>query len=99
VLLLLVENITALWLKHCCHHGIAAIKIFYHHLYGIALWGNSIESVKVFKLQKRAIRLMTGTNGRTSCRPLFAMLGIMTLPSQYVFSDGILVSKPGVLYS
>ena len=28
VLLLLAEVITALWLKHCCHHGIAATKIF-----------------------------------------------------------------------
>jgi hypothetical protein len=54
--------------------------------YGIAFWGNSTESVTVFKLQKRAIRLMTVSSVRTSCRPLFPMLGIMTLPSQYIFS-------------
>ena len=29
---------------------------------------------------------MTASNVRTSCRPLFPMLGIMTLPSQYIFS-------------
>jgi hypothetical protein len=71
---------------------ITTIKMIYfayfHSLleYGIAFWGNSTESVKVSKLQKRAIRLMTGSNVRTSCRPLFPMLGIMTLPSQYIFS-------------
>jgi len=61
---------------------------YFHPLleYGTAFWGNSTESVKVFKLQKRAIRLMTGSNVRTSCRPLFPMLGIMTLLSQYIFS-------------
>jgi len=61
---------------------------YFHSLleYGIAFWGISTESVKVFKLQKRAIRLMTGSKVRTPCRPLFPMLGIMTLPSQYIFS-------------
>jgi len=60
---------------------------YFHSLleYGIAFWGNSTESFKVFKLQKRGIRLMNGSNVRTSCRPLFPMLGIMTLPSQYIF--------------
>jgi len=74
------------------HCNITTIKMVYcayfHSLleYGIAFWGNSNESVKVFKLQKRVIRLMTGSNVRTSCRPLFPLLGIMTLPSQYIFS-------------
>jgi hypothetical protein len=71
---------------------ITTIKMIYfayfHSLleYGIAFWGNSTKSVKVFKLQKRVIRLTTGNNVRTSCRPLLPMLGIMTLPSQYIFS-------------
>ena len=71
---------------------ITAIKMtyfaYFHSLleYGIAFWGNFTENVKVFKQQKRAIRLMTGSNVRTSCRPLFPVLGIMTLPSQYIFS-------------
>ena len=52
----------------------------------VAFWGNSTESGKVFKLQKRVIRLMTGNNVRTSCRPLFPRLGIMTLSYQYIFS-------------
>jgi len=60
---------------------------YFHSIleYGIAFCGNSTKSVKVFKLQKRVIRLMTGYNVRTSCRPLFPRLGIMTFPSQYIF--------------
>ena len=71
---------------------ITAIKMtyfaYFHSLleYGIAFWGNFTENVKVFKQQKRAIKLMTGSIVRTSCRPLFPVLGIMTLPFQYIFS-------------
>jgi len=66
--------------------------------YGIAFWGNSTESVEVFKLQKREIRLMTGNKVRTSCQPLFPRLGIMTVFSVYIFSDEIFVSKPRTIY-
>ena len=61
---------------------------YFHSLleYGIAFWGNSTGNKKVFKLQKRAIRLMTGSKSRTSCQPLFPQLGILTLSSQYIFS-------------
>jgi len=54
--------------------------------YGIIFWGQSSASSKVFLLQKRAIRIMTGCGPRDSCRKLFAELGILTLPSQYIFS-------------
>jgi len=85
---------------------ITTIKMIYfayfHSLleYGIAFWGNSTESVKVLKLQKRAIRLMTGSNFRTSCRPLFP-INVRDYDFAFsvnIFSDEILVSKPGVLY-
>jgi len=74
---------------------------YFHSLleYGIAFWGNSTESFKVFKLQKRAIRLMTESNVRTSCRPLFPMLGIVTLPSQYRFSLMRFLSRNLELYT
>jgi len=76
-------------LSHCNTTIIKTIYFAYFHSileYGIAFWGNFTESVKVFKLQKRVIRLMTGYNVRASCRPLFPRLGIMTLSSQYIFS-------------
>ena len=73
---------------------------YFHSLleYGKAFWGNSTKSVKVFKLQKRAIRLMTGSNVTTSSRPLFPMLRIMTLPSQYIFSLMRFLSRNLELY-
>jgi len=54
--------------------------------YGTIFWGNSVESKRIFQKQKRIIRIMTGTTARTSCRPLFRELQILTLASQYIFS-------------
>ena len=61
---------------------------YFHSIldYGIIFWGNSTESKKVFLAQKRIIRIMTGSNARASCKPLFQSLGILTLTSQYILS-------------
>jgi hypothetical protein len=70
----------------------ATLKMIYYSYfhsklqYGIIFGGNSIESTRVFQLQKKIIRAMTGRNARASCRPLFKSLGILTLPSQYILS-------------
>jgi hypothetical protein len=53
--------------------------------YGVIIWGQSHDSLKVFLLQKRVIRTMIGCGRRDSCRRLFVELGILTLPSQYIF--------------
>jgi hypothetical protein len=39
----------------------------------------------LFKLQKKAVRIMTGHGNRTSCRDLFKKLEILPLKSQYIF--------------
>jgi len=65
------------------------IYFAYFHLimeFGIIFWGISVESKKILLQQKRIIRVMTGTNSRTSCRNLFHKLEILTLPSQFVYS-------------
>jgi hypothetical protein len=49
-------------------------------------WGNSAHSVKVFRIQKKIIRIMTGSSSRDSCRKLFEHLNILTLPSLYILS-------------
>jgi hypothetical protein len=78
--------------KMSSYSNISTLKMIYfahfHSLleYGVVFWGNSTGSVKVLKLQKRVISLMTGSNARTSRRPLFSTLGIMTLSSQHIFS-------------
>ena len=42
------------------------------------------HSVKVFKIQKRIIRIITNSNRYDTCCPLFKQLGILPLPSQYI---------------
>ena len=54
--------------------------------YGLSFWGNSPHSIKIFKLQKKAVRIITGNNSRASCRNLFKRLCILPLPSQYILS-------------
>jgi hypothetical protein len=61
--------------------------------YGIIFWGNSASSHAVFKLQKRANRIITNTLSRTSCRNLFKELNILPLKSQYILSLIMYVSK------
>ena len=54
--------------------------------YGIIFWGNSHHSINIFKSQKRIIRIMTYTDKRDRCHPLFKKLQILPFPSQYIFS-------------
>jgi hypothetical protein len=49
-------------------------------------WGNSVSVDKVFKLQKRIVRIMAVVGSRCSCRGLFKRLDILPVPSQYIFS-------------
>jgi hypothetical protein len=68
----------------------------YIHLivtYGIIFWGNSAGSDEVFKLQKRAIRIITNSHGRTSFLDLFKELNIFPLQSQYILSLEVYVAK------
>jgi len=61
--------------------------------YGIIFWGNQSYSDKIFKIQKRAVRIITNSRMRDSCRELFKKLDILPLYSQYIFSISIFVTK------
>ena len=63
---------------YSCSHSI--IK------YGIFLRGNSSNSVKVFTLQKKTVRIRAGAQSRTSCRCIFKQLEILSLPCKYILS-------------
>jgi len=54
--------------------------------YGIIFWGNSPYNNNIFKLQKRAIRIIMNTGNRVSCCELFKKLNILPLHSQYILS-------------
>jgi len=52
----------------------------------IIFWGNPTNAYKVFKLQKRIIRIMSGTEARRSCWGLFEKLDILPVSCQYILS-------------
>ena len=66
--------------------------MIYHSLshavmtYGIIFTGNSCHSIQVFRIQKKAIRIIMGHGNRESCRNLFKELKILPLVSQYILS-------------
>jgi len=64
--------------------------IYYSHFhsiisYSLIFWCNSAPSSRVFRLQKRIIRIMTGSRKGDSCRKLFTRLKILPFPSLYIF--------------
>ena len=73
---------------------------YFHSLlkYGIIFWGNSPVSKDIFKIQKRAIRIITGKGRCDSCKQLFKKLNILTLSSQYIVSLIDFVIKNRELY-
>ena len=66
---------------------------------GIILGGNQPHSEKIFKIQKRVIRIITNSRARNSCRELFKKLEILPLYSKYIFSLSIFVIKNKHLFS
>jgi hypothetical protein len=69
---------------------INTLKMIYHSYfhsimtYGLLFLGNSPDSIKIFRLQKKIIRIMMDCRSKDSCRKLFFNLEILTLPSQYI---------------
>jgi hypothetical protein len=54
-------------------------------IYGIIFWGNSQNSIKIFKLQKKMVRIMTNLGSKDSCRDLFKKMEILPFYSQYIY--------------
>jgi len=52
--------------------------------YGIMFWGGEGKSVKIFRLQKKVIRLLTGVHKLEYCRHIFRKFQILTLASFYI---------------
>jgi hypothetical protein len=63
--------------------------------YGSLFWGNARNLQKVFKVQKRAIRLIANISNTSSCKPYFKKSKIMTLPCIYILE--ILTHTKGCL--
>lgn len=52
--------------------------------YGVCVWGASSDAIRVFKAQKRFIRLILQKPPRYSCRNLFRACGILPFPCLYL---------------
>jgi hypothetical protein len=61
--------------------------------YDIIFWGNSPHSNNIFKLQRRAIRIIMNVDNRVSFCELFKKLNILPLHSQYILSLLLFVFK------
>ena len=75
----------------------SALKMIYLTLFhsilscGIIFWGNSSQSITIFKVQEKVIRVIIGCSNRNLCRHLFKILTILSLKSQNMFSLFIFV--------
>lgn len=61
-------------------------SLFHSHInYAILLWGGSSHAIKIFRLQKRAVRLIDNAGWRDHCQPIFKKLGIMPVPCLFMY--------------
>lgn len=63
----------------------AYFAIIHSHLsYAILAWGHAAETNRIFGLQRRTVRIVTGLGYRDDCRNAFVSLGFLTVPCIYV---------------
>jgi hypothetical protein len=81
------------------HTSVNTLKTVYHFYfnsiinYGLPFWGNSPQSINIFRMQKNIIRIMLGCRRRDSCRNLFRELEILPLASRYILCLMLFVVK------
>jgi len=71
---------------------------FHSMSYGQIFWGHSAHSVRIFRLQKRIIRIMTGSGSRDSCRTLFMSKNSSTPFPLYFSSSSVCYKKQGFVH-
>jgi hypothetical protein len=79
-------------------NGLFCIRTFNYELQN-NFWENQPYNEKIFKIQKRVIRIITNSRMRDSCRKLFQRFEILPLYSHYIFSLSIFVIKDKHLYN
>ena len=71
--------------------GVQTAKIAYHAYfesfvrYGIQIWGSTTHIDEIFKIQKRAVRILGGLQYRDSCTNTFKSLELLTVPCIYIY--------------
>lgn len=68
---------------------------YFHSLlsYGILLWGKAADIKNIFILQKRAVRAIYCMKSRDSLREKFKEANILTVASQFIYSNILYVHK------
>jgi len=79
-------------------NGLLCIRTFNYELWN-NFGGNQPHSEKIFKIQRRVIRIITNSRDRDSCRELFKKLEIMSLYSQHIFPLSKFVIKINIFFS
>ncbi|VEN33714.1 unnamed protein product [Callosobruchus maculatus] len=63
----------------------AYFSIFHTHLsYAILSWGHSAGMLRVFGLQRKAVRIISSLRCRDDCRAMYVKLRLLTVPSVYI---------------
>lgn len=84
----LAECVTSETLRH------AYFSLCHSHLrYAILVWGHSTGAMKIFSLQRRAVRIIFGLSYRADCRSAFISLKILTLPSIFILENLLYVKS------
>lgn len=62
--------------------------------YGIIFWGiNKHNRSKIFRIQKRAVRIILHKHPNTHCKPLFKDLRILPTPCIYIYNSILYIKK------
>lgn len=56
-----------------------------HILYGTRLWGHSSNVIKILRLQKKAVRMLSDAHVLDHCKPLFKQHAILTVYNIYIY--------------
>ena len=69
--------------------------IYPYYTYCITVWGNTFSSVlePLIKLQKRAVRQITGAGRYDHTMPIFQSLNVLNIPKLYIYSVLIFLYK------
>ena len=74
--------------------------LFHTHLnYAILAWGHSAHTAEVFAMQRKCVRIIMDMGFRADCRCAFVSLGILTVPSLYIFASLLYIINNLPLYS
>lgn len=70
---------------------------YFHSLltYGLEIWGNAVKYLteRVFKMQKKVIRIICNLLPSESCREAFKALNILPMPALYIYKSLLFLKK------